>query len=57
MTDYIKIISDAMRDGGYTTLKEFADAAVAAGFHDDENIDLAGFAESSALRPATQKED
>lgn len=57
MTDYIKIISDAMKSGGYTTFKEFADAAKDAGFHDDQNIDLAGFAEAGAPRPTTPRED
>lgn len=46
MTDHIRNLAAAMRAGNFLTFGEFLDAAVAAGFHDNENIDLAGFVDS-----------
>ena len=48
-------IGKAMKAGGYTNFTEFMDSAVDAGFHDDENIDVAGFIAAGAPRPTNQE--
>lgn len=55
--NHIQHTVEAMREHGYRTLGEFTEAAVAAGFHDDENVDLAAFIAAGSPRPTLEKEN